>query len=104
MEGTASTRNLRIYPPKNGLELPILKRVQQCYKDMALGRKSWKSSLLILGICTAWLALMHHVQSYLPSVYVAPWRVSAILPLVLSGGAPPLSYQLHRRNRVEYSH
>lgn len=42
-----------------GHELLVFDRVQQYYEDVALGRSNWMSSLLLLGICTAWRALVH---------------------------------------------
>lgn len=42
-----------------GHELLVYDRVQQYYEDVALGRRNRMLSLLLLGICTAWQALMH---------------------------------------------
>lgn len=42
-----------------GHELLVFDRVQQYYEDVALGRSNWMLSLLLLGLCTAWRALMH---------------------------------------------
>lgn len=45
--------------PGRGHELLVYDRLQQYYEDVALGRSNWMTSLLLLGICTAWRALMH---------------------------------------------
>lgn len=41
-----------------GQELLVFDRVQQYYEDVVLGRRNWMSSLICLGIYTAWQALM----------------------------------------------
>lgn len=42
-----------------GHELLVYDRVQELYEDVTLGRSKWMSSLLLLGIYTAWRALRH---------------------------------------------
>lgn len=42
-----------------GHELLVYDRVQELYEDVTLGRSKWMSSLLLLGICTAWRAFRH---------------------------------------------
>lgn len=45
-----------------GHKLLVYDRVRKLYEDVALGQDNWISSLLLLGLCTAWQAMVHMVR------------------------------------------